>query len=146
MHRTLTPREHEVALAMIRHARTSPSAEDYANFTDLQKQGWDPPTAITQRQRLTWASSLAEVVVTNPCDCGHCLSIGMKPMTRVDDGNRDDTGGLGDYSSRIILNAAVEGYMLLLFIDDECPSYLELALGDDEQMYNEFPPSAQIVF
>lgn len=131
---------------MIRRADTSPSADDYANFTDLQKQGWDPPTTITRQQRLVWESSLAEVVVTNPCDCGHCPSIGMRPVLRVDDESRDDTGGLGDFTKRIILNAAVNSFMLLLFIDDDSPSYLELAPTEETQRVSEFPSSEAIEF
>lgn len=146
MYWPLTPRETEVALAMIRHARTSPDGEDYARFTDLQREGWDPPAPITPQQRLIWEAHLAEVVVTNPCDCGFCPSIGMKPVARVDDASRDDSGGLGDYSSRIILDAAVDGCMLLLFIDDDIPSYLELAPVDEELVYSEFPPPERILF
>ncbi|MDN5807378.1 MAG: hypothetical protein L0L93_05815 [Brevibacterium sp.] len=146
MYWPLTPREKEVALAMIRNAGTSPDEQDYAGFTDDQRQGWDRPTPITPQQRLTWETHLAEVVVTNPCDCGFCPSIGMKPMSRIDDGDRDDTGGLGDYSSRIILDAAVEKCMLLLFIDDDIPSYLELAPTDGEHVYSEFPPPERILY
>lgn len=146
MHRPLTPREHEIALAMIRHAVTAPSEDDYANFTPLQRQGWDPPAPITQQRRLVWESSLAEVVVTNPCDCDHCPSIGMRPVLRVDDENRDDTGGLGDHTERIILDATVDGCMLLLFIDDDSPSYLELAPNEDTQRFSEFPSSEAIEY
>ncbi|WP_193071035.1 hypothetical protein [Brevibacterium sp. FME37] len=130
---------------MIHHAVTKPSEDDYADFTDVQKQGWDPPTPITPQQRSVWESNLAEVVVTNPCDCGHCPSIGMRPVLRVDDENRDDAGGLGDYVERIILDATVDGCMLLLFVDDDSPSYLELAPADDE-IYTEFPPPEAIKY
>ncbi|GAA1859180.1 hypothetical protein [Brevibacterium marinum] len=146
MYWPLTPREKEVALALIRHAGTSPDEEDRARFTDRQEEAWEPRAPITPQQRLTWEAHLAEAVVTNPCDCGRCPSIGMKPMTRVDDVDRDDTGGVGDYSSRIILDATVEECMLLLFIDDDSPSYLELAPTDVEHVYSEFPPPERILF
>ncbi|WP_346036671.1 hypothetical protein [Brevibacterium picturae] len=62
----MTPREHEVALTMVRHAHTSPDEEDRAAFTREQEEAWDPPALVTQQQRVTWESNLAEVVVTNP--------------------------------------------------------------------------------
>ena len=145
MYWPLTPREKEVALAMIRHARPSPDEDEYATFTDEQKQGWDPPVPITAQQRLTWEAHLAEVVVTNPCDCGTCPSIGLRPVHRVDDESRDDTGGEGDFANRIILDASLEGCMLLLFIDDDSPSYLELAPGAEEK-FSKFPPPERILF
>lgn len=145
MYWPLTPREHEVALTIIRHAHPSPDEEDRATFTGVQQEAWDPPTMITPAQRVTWESNLAEAVVTNPCDCGSCPSIGMRPVTRVDDVARDDTGGQGDFANRIILDATVDGCMLLLFIDDDSPSYLELA-PTSEEIYSEFPPPERILF
>lgn len=145
MYWPLTPREHEVALTMIRHAHSSPDEEDRATFTDAQLEAWDRPDPITPAQRVTWESNLAEVVVTNPCNCGTCPSIGMRPSTRVEDESRDDTGGQGDFADRVILDATVDECMLLLFIDDDSPSYLELAPTNDE-IFTEFPPPERILF
>ncbi|WP_231443990.1 hypothetical protein [Brevibacterium zhoupengii] len=145
MYWPLTPREHEVALTMIRHAHPSSAEEASATYADAQQETWDSSAQVTPAQRVTWESNLAEVVVTNPCDCGSCPSIGMRPVTRVDDESRDDTGGQGDFANRVILDATVDGCMLLLFIDDDSPSYLELAPTDDE-VFTEFPPPERILF
>ncbi|GAA1553835.1 MULTISPECIES: hypothetical protein [Brevibacterium] len=66
-------------------------------------------------------------------------------MTRVDDDSRDDTGGRGDFAKRVLLDATVDGCILLLFIDDDSPSYLELAPADEE-IFAEFPPPERILF
>ena len=146
MHRPLTPREHEVALAMIRHAHTSPDEQERATFTEEQRDSWDPPFPISPQQRIAWEANLDAVVVTNPCDCGSCPSIGMRPLARVDDESSDDAGGLGDFESRFILDAGVDGCMLLLFIGDDSPSYLELAPSDEHKVFSEFPPPERIRF
>lgn len=130
---------------MIRRAHTSPDEDDRAASTPGVGTGAEHSTSITPQQRLLWEDNLAEVVVTNPCDCGTCPSIGMRPVTRVEDEGRDDTGGQGDFSSRVILDATVNGCILLLFIDDGSPSYLELAPADEE-IFTEFPPPERILF
>ncbi|WP_436327063.1 hypothetical protein [Brevibacterium sp. FAM 27836] len=144
MARPLTAREHSVALFIIRCATTSPDESDYANFTSQQRDAWDPPVPITAEQRRTWENSLGEVLVTSECGCGICPSIGMRPRHRTDDDKRNDQGGDGDWSDRIVLTAGVSGAMLLLFIDDDIPSYLELAPTDDELSFAEFPEPESI--
>ncbi|MGC2938919.1 MULTISPECIES: hypothetical protein [unclassified Brevibacterium] len=144
MARPLSTRERSVALLMIRSATTSPDEADYAKFTPEQREGWDPPVPITTEQRRLWESSLGEVLVTSECDCGTCPSIGMRPHLHVDDESRDDQGGDGDWSNRVVLAAGTAGAMLLLFIDDGCPSYLELAPIDDDLSFGEFPDPASV--
>ncbi len=80
MNRALTDLERNTALLLIRRGHTSPSAEDYAEFTPEQKEGWDPPTAITDAQRALWEANLAEVVVTSACGCGMCPTVDLDPV------------------------------------------------------------------
>ena len=144
MVRPLSAREHGVALRMIRLATTPPDEADYAEFTAEQRRGWDPPTPISNEQRQTWEGRLGEVVVTSHCDCGTCPSVGMRPLSRIDDGQRDDQGSDGDWSQRVVLTAGAPGAMLLLFIDDDYPSYLELAPIEDDLSFTEFPEPESI--
>jgi hypothetical protein len=154
MARPLSARERSVALFLIRHAAASPSEADYAKFTPEQREAWDPPTPIAAERRRLWEDRLGEVVVTSICDCGTCPSIGMRPRLRADrpnlhgthakDESRDDRGGNADWSDRVVLTADTPGAMLLLFIDNDCPSYLELAPIHDDLSFAEFPEPASI--
>ncbi|MGO0605238.1 hypothetical protein [Brevibacterium linens] len=139
MIRPLNAREHSVALRMIRSATPSPDEADFAAFTPEQRQGWNPPEPISNEQRQIWECRLGEVMVTSRCDCGTCPSIGMRPQNRLDDERRNDQGGDGDWSDRTVLTAGSPGAMLLLFIDDDYPSYLELAPIDEDQSFTDFP-------
>lgn len=130
---------------MIRSATTSPDEVDYAGFSPEQRETWDAPVPITTERRRLWEGSLGEVVVTNECDCGTCPSIGMRPRLRDQDERRDDKGGDGDWSDRVALHASSPGAMLLLFIDDDIPSYLELAPIDDGVSFAVFPEPASII-
>lgn len=145
MVRPLSAREHSVALFMIRSATTSPDEVDYAKFSPEQREAWDPPVPITTERRQLWEGSLGEVVVTNGCDCGTCPSIGMRPRLRDQDEPRDDKGGDGDWSDRVVLHAGAPGAMILLFIDDDNPSYLELAPIEDGVRSAEFPEPPSII-
>ena len=146
MVRPLSAREASVALSMIRSATTSPDEADYADFTPEQRQCWDPPQPISIEQRQIWESRLGEVMVTSQCDCGTCPSIEMRPQDRLDDEHREDQGEDSNWSERIVLTAGTPGAMLLLFIDDGSPSYLELAPIDDDQNFTEFPESESISY
>lgn len=151
MLRELTWIERETALLMIRRAAASPDETDYAALTDAQRKGWAPPVPIGDEQRQLWEDNLGEVVVTNECGCGTCPSIGMRPRSRADDESRDDVGGAsdreaGDRGERIVLDAGAPGAMLLLFIDDDSPSYLELAPIEDDGVFVDFPQAADIAF
>lgn len=145
MGRPLSARERSVALFMIRSATTSPDEADYAELSPQQCEGLDPPVPIATERRQLWEGNLGEVVVTNTCDCGACPSIGMRPRLRVDDSERSDLGGDGDWSDRIVLHAGAPGALILLFIDDDVPGYLELAPIDDGLSFTEFPEPASII-
>lgn len=145
MVRRLSAREHSVALFMVRHATTSPDEVDYAGFSPEQREVWDPPEPISTERRQLWEGRLSEVVVTNECECGTCPSVGMRPGLRDEDERRDDKGGGGDWTDRVVLTAGTAGAMLLLFIDDNIPSYLELAPIDNIPSFAEFPEPASII-
>lgn len=136
MNRALTDLERDTALLLIRRGHTSPSAEEYAEFTPEQKAGWDPPTPITDAQRALWEANLAEVVVTSECGCGMCPSVGLDPANDRVVRSEDD----------LVLNASVPNALLHLFIDEGIPSNLELAPLLDNVTYAEFPPAERIEF
>ena len=70
----------------------------------------------------------------------------VRPLSRIGDEQRDDQGGDGDWSQRVVLAAGISGAMLQLFIDDDYPSYLELAPIDDDLSFTEFPEAETISF
>ena len=136
MNRALTDLERNTALLLIRRGHTSPSAEDAAEFTPEQKEGWDPPTAITDAQRALWEANLAEVVVTSACGCGMCPTVDLGPVD----------GKTGRSDDDLVLSAYLPDALLYLIIDEGVPSSLELAPLDDSVAYAEFPPAERIEF
>lgn len=68
--------------------------------------------------------------VTSTCLCGTCPSISL----------REDAEG-----HRVVVEAFHPTGMLLLFVDGDHPSYLELAPNHDD-VVTEFPPAHEIVF
>lgn len=117
MIRELTDREREVLQLMITHAPVS----------------WGGPGA-SAADRLRWREQVATVRVGRACGCGTCPSIEL-----VDDRGRSPD----DHGSRVVLSAGAPGAVILLFVDDDRLSYLELA-PVDEQVFDEFPPAADL--
>lgn len=89
---------------------------------------------VTSRQR--WLAQLSGTRVVGRCPCGTCPSIDLA----------GSHGPTDPVSARIVLQAASAGAILLLFIDNDRLSYLELAPTDPEARLNEFPPAAAIDF
>lgn len=89
----------------------------------------DEPVASQERER--WLAASREVQAVGQCACGSCPSIDLGPDREVE--------------HRVVLTASVEGALVLLFVDDYQPSYLELAPLADE-VFTEFPPAEALRF
>lgn len=98
----------------------------------------DPATAVndhvTAADRGRWLAQLRHTRAGNSCGCGTCPSIELM----------DPDGSTPDETSptRIILETSTPEWLLLLFIDDDQLSYLELAPFSDLPVL-EFPDLAQ---
>ncbi len=95
---------------------------------------FDPDDRVDDAARARWRAQLATTRAGRPCGCGTCPSIELTDAAGV---TPEMT------SSRMVLEAETDKAMLLLFIDDDQLSYLELA-PTDEQTFAEFPDPADI--
>jgi hypothetical protein len=119
MGRDLTTREREVLEAMIQYAH-GPSASEQVS--------------LDSRRR--WMAQVPLTRVGRACACGTCPTIDLE----------DESGSTPDSTrSRIVLMAGSPAALLLLFVDDDRPSCLELAPTEDVVML-EFPPVSVIDF
>ena len=115
--RELTRRELEVLAFMIDHATCS-----------------YPDEGVEDADRGRWRAQLATTRVGGRCGCGSCPSIELTSTAGV---SPQMTG------SRVVLEAQADEAFLLLFIDDDQLSYLELApMGD--WPFAEFPDPTDI--
>jgi hypothetical protein len=120
MSRGLTQRERDVVRAMVTHAQDSA-----------------PPTPIRPTQRQRWLRQIAATRAGRPCACGTCPTIELE----------DERGGpTPTTTARVVLSASAPGALLLLFIDDDRLSCLELAPLDPDARILEFPPVESIDF
>jgi hypothetical protein len=116
MGRELTDRERDLLAFMVENARV---------FAD------DPPVSFEARQR--WQAQLPGARAGSPCGCGSCPSIAIE----------DEHGRTPDGGRRVVLSAGHPDATLLLFIDGDRLSYLELAPHGDDA-FPEFPPVADV--
>jgi hypothetical protein len=92
----------------------------------------DPQATAADRER--WLKRVADVRVGNRCACRTCPSIDLE--------DADGYVAISD-DHRVILEAFYPGALLMLVIDDDRPSYLELA-PIDEDIFDEFPSVAEL--
>ena len=116
MSRPLTERERLALRAMIERATGSDGV------------------VIAAQDRQRWLDQAAEAQAGARCACGTCPSIELEVPGR---------SIAREPSQRVVLEAGSPGAMLLLFIDDDVPSYLELAPIDEGPIL-EFPPPVLI--
>ena len=116
MARDLTERERDVLAFMVDSAHT------FAG---------DPP--VREEDRGRWRAQLAGAHAGRACGCGSCPSIEIETGADVATAS----------GHRVVLNAAHPGATLLLVIDDDRLSYLELAPHGDKA-FSEFPVVAQL--
>lgn len=121
MARPLTDSERQLINAMI----TSAKAADPAQFDD--QHAW-----------YQWRQDVRETVdrvsVGDACDCGMCPSVQLL----VDD--QEVPAG----ASQVILEAFISEGIVMLFIDDDFPSYLEIAPNLDVEL--ELPHEGALIF
>lgn len=118
MARELTDREREVLAWMAEHA--VPVAPDEPD--------------VDKAARARWRKQLPTTRAGRACGCGACPSIELR-----------DPDGITPTASvtRVVLSAEVDRAVLLLFVDDDRLSYLELApLSDDA--FTEFPDPSDL--
>jgi hypothetical protein len=116
--RPLSDRERDLIVALIARG-TEPGAD----------------RAIAASDRERWAGQLPGVMVHGTCGCGTCPSIDLTP----------DSGGRPTPTRQTVLEASTANAFLLLFIEDDRPTYLELAPLGDEPI-TEFPLVADVEF
>lgn len=112
--RALTRRELDVLTVMVE--RGTPFDPDGAE-------------AVSDADRVRWRAQLPTTRAGRACGCGSCPSIELT-----------DTAGASPEvtTSRVVLSAETDEALLLLFIDDDRLSYLELAPSADHAVA-EFP-------
>lgn len=111
--RALTARERAVLEAMIS------LAGDVDGSPDLD-------TASRER----WLARVPGMRAGRRCGCGQCPSIELEDAS----GRTPSRAG-----SRVVLSAGAAAALVLLFVDDDQPSYLELAPTDPDGRFDEFP-------
>jgi hypothetical protein len=117
--RPLTARERDLLLALLARGTAFGSDE-----------------SITESDRERWAEHAAAAMVHGTCGCGSCPSIDLAPGAKADSASP---------GRRTVLEASTADAFLLVFIDDDRPTYLELApFGDDP--ITEFPLVADVIF
>lgn len=121
MARPLTPAEQHLIRAMIMYAKAT-QPEHSAAPTNWQQ--W-------RRDRLALMDRLS---AGEPCDCGNCPSVQLLV----------DGAPVAPGADPIILEAFVSEGLVMLFIDDGYPSYLEIAPNPDVQL--ELPSEDALIF
>ncbi|HIW46649.1 MAG TPA: hypothetical protein H9884_07095 [Candidatus Yaniella excrementigallinarum] len=121
MARSLTESERQLVSAMIVSAKaTNPDCFQ------------DQDTWYRWRQELH--ETLDRITVGEACDCGKCPSVQL-----LVDGQEVP---LGD--RQVILEAFISEGIVMLFIDDDLPSYLEIAPNLDVEL--ELPKQSALIF
>ena len=98
----------------------------------------DDDATVTDDDRSRWLRQVPHTRAGRRCDCGTC------PSTEL----TDTAGATPDMrNSRVVLQASTPGVLLLLlFIDDDHLSYLELAPLDDGTTFQHFPDAQSLHF
>lgn len=121
MARSVTESERQLISAMIISAK----AADPQHFQS--QDAW-----YQWRQQLH--KTLGRISVGAACDCGKCPSVQL-----LIDGQQVPAG-----KSQVILEAFVSDGIVMLFIDDDLPSYLEIAPNLDVEL--ELPNENALIF
>lgn len=121
MARSLTKSEHQLISAMI----TSAKAADPSRFE--AQEVW-----YQWRQELL--GTLDRITVGSPCQCSKCPSVQL-----LIDGQAVPAG-----TAQVILQAFISEGIVMLFIDDDIPSYLEIAPNPDVEL--DLPTQDALIF
>ncbi|WP_163187875.1 hypothetical protein [Cellulosimicrobium sp. SL-1] len=115
--RALTARERDVLVWMLGHG--------------CRGEAVAPDRDAADRGR--WLAQVDAVRVHGTCACGACPTIDLG----------DDDGPVPAQGPRVVLEAGTDRFLLLLFVDDDRLSCLELAPVGDEA-FPAFPPVATL--
>lgn len=118
--RRLTDRERDVLVAMIKHGE--PGSDDEPRI--------DPP------RRARWLRGMDSTLVRDICECGECPSIDLRDL---------DGPNLGK-GTRDVIAVDHDGAMILLFVDDDRPSRLEMFDVAGTGCYECLPDAEQLDF
>lgn len=121
MARSLNEGERQLISAMI----TSAKATNPEFFTS--QEDWE-------QWREDLRSLMDRITAGEPCDCGKCPSFQL-----LVDGKPVQAG-----AKQVILEAFVSEGIVMLFVDDGKPSYLEIAPNLDEEL--ELPSDGALIF
>lgn len=97
----------------------------------------DGDVVVTGEDRDRWLQQVPDTRAGDRCNCGTCPSIELT--------DRSGTTP-GEWDRRVVLEAGAAGALLLLFVDDDRLSYLELAPLDDKATFREFPDPEEFDF
>jgi hypothetical protein len=97
----------------------------------------DDDATVTDDDRARWLSRVPHTRAGRRCACGTCPSLELT----------DAAGATPKvHDSRVVLEASTTGAMLLLFIDEDRLSYLELAPLDEGAAFQHFPDVQDLRF
>lgn len=108
--------------------RLSAREESVLRFMIEHGDGFDQEVTTADRRR--WAVHVDDIRAGRRCACGSCPSIELSTSS----GRPSEAA-----TSRRVLHASAPDADVLLFVDDDVPSYLELAPHDDDPV-RVFPP------
>ncbi len=91
-------------------------------------------------RRTVWAANLSNTVVSETCPCGTCPSIAL---TLPGDTPRY---AYDAERSSFILDAVAESAIVVLFVENDVPVYLELVPPFNATEVDEFPAAESLVF
>jgi hypothetical protein len=107
---------------------------ELAVLSFMVEHGTPAGVRVDGADRARWHAQLAGTRAGRPCGCGTCPSVELTDA----DGVTPQADG-----RRVVLEAQTDEALLLLFVDDDRLSYLELApLG--ERTFDAFPEPADL--
>ncbi|WP_432572298.1 hypothetical protein [Kineococcus sp. SYSU DK005] len=116
--RALTPNEQQALIAVLQRGTSS-----------------DAQRPVTTADRARWLAQVPRTRAGRTCGCGTCPSIELTDAA----GRIPLTGG-----GRLVLEAEAAGALLMLFVDEDRLSYLELAPLEVEDGASTFPAPEDI--
>lgn len=95
----------------------------------------DAPGQVTADRRRRWLTQVPKTYAGRRCNCGTCPSIHLE----------NEQGDEPQLRDRIVLEGSCDGGLILLFVDDDQLSYLELAPVEVDR-FDTFPPVEAVYF
>ena len=96
---------------------------------------FDDDVVVTAADRARWRAQVPGTWAGRPCGCGTCPSVELT--------DADGVTPVGE-RTRVVLEGGTTGALVLLFVDDDRLSYLELA-PTGGATFRRFPPVTDLV-